>query len=91
MRKARTDDHAAQRVRAHQYRPPAELYDLNNDPWELNNLVAHPAYTARIAKLSGQLEEWMRQTGDKQSVFGPPTYPPSTERDPSPKPPAAKP
>jgi hypothetical protein len=89
--KARTDKNAAQRVRAYQYRPPAELYDLNNDPWELNNLVANPAHAARIAKLSGQLDEWMRQTGDTKSVFGPPTYPPAPSGERSQQPPAAKP
>jgi len=37
-----------------------ELYDMKNDPLELSNRAADPAYTAVTAKLRAALEEWTR-------------------------------
>lgn len=45
-------------------RPREELYDLREDPWELNNLAASPAHAAVKEKLKSQLEEYQRRTGD---------------------------
>lgn len=82
---AAADSRAAQRVNAYQYRPAAELYDLNTDPWELTNLIDNVAYVAPASNLSAQLDQWMLETGDPQSLFGTPTYPPG----PPPFPPAS--
>ncbi len=36
-----------------------ELYDLENDPWEQNNLAGDPAYVEISKQLSQNLENWM--------------------------------
>ncbi len=41
-----------------------ELYDLENDPAELNNVAADPAHAATLERLRHELEQWMRETGD---------------------------
>ncbi len=73
---AQSDPHALQRVAAYQQRPAAELYDLASDPWELDNLIDDPAHAARAAELADELDQWMLETGDTQTVFGNPTRQP---------------
>ncbi|WP_075087229.1 sulfatase/phosphatase domain-containing protein [Verrucomicrobium spinosum] len=47
------------RVLAH--RPALELYDLKNDPHELNNLAADPEQAERVKTLRTELDEWRRE------------------------------
>lgn len=47
------------------HRPSEELYDVQNDPYGLKNLAAHPAYKAVKEKLRAQLRGFMQQQGDK--------------------------
>lgn len=42
-----------------------ELYDLENDKWELNNLAKSPRYQDTLIKLSNILEHWIKQTDDQ--------------------------
>jgi arylsulfatase A-like enzyme len=35
----------------------AELYDLNSDPYEMNNLIGNPAYAETIDKLKTELQK----------------------------------
>jgi len=57
-------------VRTHRYMyarfrdRPWVLYDLAEDPYEMNNLVEDRAAQGLIAELDKKLEEWMRRTGD---------------------------
>jgi N-sulfoglucosamine sulfohydrolase len=37
------------------HRPKFELYDLEKDPWEVNNLAAEPAYAERLQQMSTRL------------------------------------
>ena len=46
-------------------RPATELYDLQNDPWELKNVADKPENAATLAKLRSQLDAWMKQQGDE--------------------------
>ncbi len=46
-------------------RPAEELYDLQADPEELNNLAADPTLLPTLVKLRGELEQWMTTTGDR--------------------------
>ena len=46
------------------HRPEYEFYDLQNDQWELNNLIDDPQYADRIATMKAELERWMAQQGD---------------------------
>ncbi|MBD3674134.1 MAG: sulfatase [Planctomycetaceae bacterium] len=45
-------------------RPPEELYDMQTDPWELNNLVHDPYYSDMLRRMRGNLHEWIEKTGD---------------------------
>ncbi|MPN63382.1 hypothetical protein SDC9_211140 [bioreactor metagenome] len=42
-----------------------ELYHLESDPFELNNLAAEPECAVRLAACRKRLYEWMEQTGDR--------------------------
>lgn len=54
----------AARVELFLYRVPEELYDFENDPDALNNLVDDPAYASELETLRNQLEKWMEENGD---------------------------
>lgn len=41
-----------------------ELYDLESDPYELNNLVDNPTYASVLQDLQLQLQEWQQRTDD---------------------------
>ncbi|HYR57173.1 MAG TPA: sulfatase [Chthoniobacteraceae bacterium] len=45
-------------------RPPEELYDLQNDPWEFHNLAASPEHAPALGRLRETLDRWMRETHD---------------------------
>lgn len=64
LQKATTDPGAAARVRAEQFRPSEELYDLHEDPDELNNLAGDPQHKGLMATLRNKLNNWMQQQGD---------------------------
>lgn len=61
---ARTDERIAARMKAYLYRATDELYDLANDPDELENLAASPVHAETLATLKGRLREWMKTNGD---------------------------
>ncbi len=44
--------------------PYGELYDLEADPWELENLYDDDAYDGVIRNLSGRLLDWLIETED---------------------------
>lgn len=46
------------------FRPKEELYDLENDPYDMNNLVAVPEYKNMLEKLRQVLDDWMKKTND---------------------------
>jgi len=41
-----------------------ELYDVRQDPWQVNNLAADPAYAAELVRYRAQLAKEMRSAGD---------------------------
>ncbi len=45
-------------------RPVEELYDLEKDPYETNNLAANPEYETELVGLRAQLYSWMAETND---------------------------
>ena len=45
-------------------KPTEELYDLVNDPLELNNLADSPRHRQSLGKLRRLLDEWINDTGD---------------------------
>ncbi len=51
-------------VDAYLHRPKYELYDLEKDPGELNNLATDPAYKKTFDDLAAQLEDFQKRTKD---------------------------
>lgn len=45
-------------------KPEEELYDLESDPYELNNLAENPDYRDKLTELRQKLEEWQDTYGD---------------------------
>jgi arylsulfatase A-like enzyme len=45
-------------------RPVEELYDIVNDPFEINNLALDPDYDTILDDLRSRLYEWMAETND---------------------------
>lgn len=41
-----------------------EFYDLNSDPFELNNLIGENKYSKEIDNLRIQLNDWMKEIND---------------------------
>lgn len=59
-----TDDFWAQRHKLILKRPAEELYDLANDPWELNNLAQNSQYDDIKESLKTKLTQWMQNQND---------------------------
>jgi arylsulfatase A-like enzyme len=45
-----------------------ELFDLQADPHETNNLAADPTYAAEIERLTGLIKQWQKKVGDMQPL-----------------------
>jgi arylsulfatase A-like enzyme len=43
-----------------------ELFDLQNDPWEMNNLIRDTAYRKTGLQLKTELFEWLKETNGLQ-------------------------
>ena len=63
--KAATDTLAKNLVYKFQHRPAEELYDVVNDPLEMNNIADNPRYANIRIELKDKLLKWMEQQGDK--------------------------
>ncbi|MFW5980861.1 MAG: sulfatase-like hydrolase/transferase [Halanaerobiaceae bacterium] len=55
-------------------KPPVELYDIQNDPYELNNLARSQEHGQILAKLKKELKNWMLETGDLGFIPEPELY-----------------
>ena len=47
-----------------------ELYDLDNDPYELANLIHSPEHKDIVSDMRARLAAWQRKTGDAAEVMG---------------------
>ena len=54
--------------------PPEELYDMDTDPWSMNNLVKSnkPEDQAALKKLRAALEKWIVDSDDQGRFPEPP-------------------
>ena len=78
---AKTDAFASHQVHAYHQRPEEELYNLDTDPDELHNLAADSNQAPCVAKMRARLQDWMKEQGDRRTVFDTPhplgePYPP---------------
>jgi hypothetical protein len=46
-------------------RPAEELYDVQRDPHQIENIAGDPAHRATFEKMRGAVTEWMRRIGDQ--------------------------
>lgn len=83
VEKAKTSPVAADKVKRYQQRPAEELYDLEADPLELNNLAADPAHSETLLSLQGKLDVWLKEQNDQLIVYGMPKMLTSTKRPPN--------
>lgn len=59
------DAFARAQYERYQRRPEFELYDMERDPYELQNIIDDPQHAATAESLKAQLATWMRQQGDE--------------------------
>ena len=45
-----------------------ELYDLDNDPFEMANLIDDPARADTLAEMRSRLAAWQEATGDPEAA-----------------------
>lgn len=65
LQDATTDSQAKFLTERFVKRPAVELYDLQEDPWELKNIAERPEHADRIRIMKENLEKWMKQQGDR--------------------------
>ena len=63
-RAAKTDPRAAAIIQRYYTRPREELFDLEKDPLELNNLATKPQHQAKLGQLKTELAAWTKSQGD---------------------------
>ncbi len=71
LEQAKTDPAAQEKIDRVVKHPEFELYDLQNDPWELNNLAANPEYAQVVGEMHAQLRTEMEKLGDVFSTVDP--------------------
>ena len=76
---AATNPGAAAIVKRYFERPSEELYDVEADALEQDNLIASPEHSEIAKGLRERLESWMDEQGDQRTVFNEP-YPASGPR-----------
>ena len=64
------DAHAAQMIKRYRVRPEYQLFDLNKDRWEMNNLADNPEQQPRLQQLKAGISAWMTQQGDDGHLTG---------------------
>ena len=54
-------------------KPDEELYDIKNDPYEINNLAgsAKPEHRAALSRMRAALATWIAETGDRGEYLEP--------------------
>ncbi|MEI6891643.1 MAG: sulfatase [Pontiella sp.] len=68
LEEAKSDGDAAALVQRYRKHPKFQLFDLEKDPWEMNNLADNPEYTAQLQRMKKSIVDWMKEQGDN-TVF----------------------
>ncbi|MBK1879180.1 sulfatase family protein [Pelagicoccus mobilis] len=69
---AKTDPAVAKKLKQYHNRPKEELYDLQKDPHEQNNLANNPEYAETLKALRQQTQTWIEKSGDTLEQHGKP-------------------
>jgi uncharacterized sulfatase len=56
-----------QRIRCY---PEVQLFDLEQDPWEMNNIANNPEYCTKVKELKAAVSNWMKEQGDEGNLEG---------------------
>jgi arylsulfatase A-like enzyme len=64
MHAVRTDKYKF--IRYHGLWDTNELYDLENDPWEMNNLIRSPEHQEQVERMLNDLWTWLEKTDGMQ-------------------------
>jgi len=64
LEKAKSDPEAQRMVDRFRKRPEYQLFDLNEDPWELNNLAGQAELASHQERLLAAIKGWMKEQGD---------------------------
>ncbi|WP_164891099.1 sulfatase family protein [Botryobacter ruber] len=67
VEKAKTDKQAAAILERYHHHPAEELYDLEADPHETQNLAANPKYAGMLKDFRKQLADWRQKQGDAET------------------------
>ncbi len=62
--KGKTSDNARKLYERIEKRPAMEFYDLEKDPYELNNLAQQPEYKDMVMQFDKRLKQWMEEEND---------------------------
>ena len=46
-------------------KPDEELYDIENDPYEMNNLADNPKHKQTLHEMQAALDQWIIETNDE--------------------------
>ena len=71
LEKARKDPSAQKKIDRVVKHPEFELYDIQNDPWELKNLADDPEYAQEVGEMYRQLQAEMERLSDAFSTVDP--------------------
>lgn len=69
---AKTDPQAAAFLRNYHSNPAEELYDLQSDPFERDNLAEQPQFADKLTELRKLIADRMAEVGDDKALSGPP-------------------
>jgi uncharacterized sulfatase len=62
---ADSNEFAKTLINKYQKRPSRELYDVNKDPYNMENLADDPNYENIVISLDKVLKDWMIECGDE--------------------------
>ena len=68
---AKADSDAQAKIDRIVKHPEFELYNIKNDPWEVNNLAGNPEYAQKVAAMHAQLKADMEALNDSFSFVDP--------------------
>jgi uncharacterized sulfatase len=71
VEKAKTDPGAQAKIDRVLKHPEFELYNIKNDPWELDNLADNPEYIQKVEEMHAQLKADMEKLNDSFQTADP--------------------